>query len=371
MSLGKITGWAALLLACTWALCSSPAASAAEAVPGLLSPAPSAMPTVPPHAEPAEAAETPQTSDGPAYNVVRVAGGTVEFAVPRDWTIKQVPLSREIRLVAGPGDVHDDPSHLERGLWLAYHRTTTVTPAATMALPARPTMEDELRGRLPQAAGADSRIVGPPDAIKIGGFRGLKQRLELAGAADAELRRASYVIAQTPWGVLEMMAVAPLFAEGDLSAKLGAIVTSLVFHAPQPLPAISAPEITDAQAVLGSWKGQKGLLHLLPNGRARLEFDAVTTLGLQQQVAAVSRRSAETFEGRFSARGDLLFITWDDGRKLNYRWRLDQGELQLIDHERKCSRLRRLFDASAAATSPLSPTTAVVSSLPGAKGQNP
>ena len=44
------------------------------------------------------------------------------------------------------------------------------------------------------------------------------------------------------------------------------------------------------------------------------------------------------------------------------RWRLDQGELQLIDHERKFSRLHRLFDASETSDRP-SPTTIILSPL--------
>src|SRR5436190_4213241 len=115
MRFSKITCWTLLLAAFLPAI-RLPRASAEEAMPGLLPPV-----RLPPLPDPLStgAAEIQQTSDGPAYNVVRFAAGTVELAVPSNWTVKQVPLPREIRLVTGPGEIPDDPSRLERGLWLA------------------------------------------------------------------------------------------------------------------------------------------------------------------------------------------------------------------------------------------------------------
>jgi hypothetical protein len=134
--------WAALLLIGLWGT-----AAGAEEPPGLLSPEPSAALKETP---PAVATGAPQAGDGPAFSVVRFAAGTVEFAVPQDWTVKQVPLSREVRIVAGPGDVPDDPGRLERGLWMAYHPAAPTLRGASA--PARPTLADELRGRLPKQA---------------------------------------------------------------------------------------------------------------------------------------------------------------------------------------------------------------------------
>src|SRR2546423_13474125 len=103
MPFSKITCWI-LLLAAFLAAIRLPRASAEEAMPGLLPPV-----RLPPLPDPLStgAAEIQQTSDGPAYNVVRFAASTVELAAPSDWTVKQGPLPREIPRVPGPGEMPD------------------------------------------------------------------------------------------------------------------------------------------------------------------------------------------------------------------------------------------------------------------------
>ena len=57
-----------------------------------------------------------------------------------------------------------------------------------------------------------------------------------------------------------------------------------------------------------------------------------------------SNRDAKLLTGSFEARGDVIFVRWDDGSRLNLRWRSDGNDLFLTDHEGQISHLKRVFD---------------------------
>jgi hypothetical protein len=54
----------------------------------------------------------------PADAKILHAGGTVTLSLPRDWTVRETPLGRDIYLLLGPGELEASPQSLERGLWL-------------------------------------------------------------------------------------------------------------------------------------------------------------------------------------------------------------------------------------------------------------
>jgi len=284
-------------------------------------------------AAPSAAATTSNVAQSADHNVVLFAGRTVELSVPAEWTVKEVPLGREIRLIVGPGNVPDDPRQLQRGMWLAYHR---------LGDGSRLPLEAELQKRLLLAAGQDAYVAGPPQATRVGGMPALKQRLEIRAAKEELPRRGTYLIVQTPWGLLETLGITTLFGDEDVRAGLQSILASLRFRPPRPLPAASSDDTRDAQAILGSWKSSQGSMHLLPCGQVRLEADRVTTVTLRGQPAA----EPQAMTGRFVARGDVLYITWADGSQLNYRWAIEAGDLLLVDHAGESSRLKRLFDSA-------------------------
>ena len=55
-------------------------------------------------------------------------------------------------------------------------------------------------------------------------------------------------------------------------------------------------------------------------------------------------RPSKPLAGTFEARDDLVFIHWDDGSRLNLRWRLQDNDLFLTDHEGQISHLKRVFN---------------------------
>ncbi len=334
MTAAKTTACAICLLA-IWprsASADEPAPRLIAAVPTAASAAPLGVPTAAPAGGDDEGRPVGET-----HHVVLFAGRTVEFAVPRAWTVKQVPLSGEIRVLAGPGDVPAEPHRLERGIWIAYHRSDAQPDVS---------LDTELRERLPKGVAVEFLPSGAPQALRVGGYAALKQHLELAAVRDDAMpRRATYVITRTPWGLLEALGVTGLYAGDDVRPALKTALASLRFNPPAALRPASAPGIADAQAALGSWKGQQLSLHLLPEGRVRLDFDAVTTLTMEREGNTPSRNAGKQIEGTFTAHGDILFITWDDGSKLNYRWRVQANELLLMDHTGQSSRMMRLFDS--------------------------
>jgi len=96
----------------------------------------------------------------------------------------------------------------------------------------------------------------------------------------------------------------------------------------------------DAQPIFGSWRAYRSLLQLLGEGRILITVDPSATQSLD---ATAGHKHQEQLIGVFKAQGDLLFVTWKDGSKLNYRWRLEQGELLMTDHQGQISQLRRVL----------------------------
>ena len=111
-----------------------------------------------------------------------------------------------------------------------------------------------------------------------------------------------------------------------------------------PRPIAELQEVASAEPILGSWKSYRARLRLDGSGQIHLNFDrhrvqTIDRLGSQQTPKRIARLA-----GTYQARDDLLLITWDDGSKLNYRWRIHRGELLLTDHTGQMSRLKRLLD---------------------------
>ena len=277
-----------------------------------------------------------------AYNkspgiAVLFAGRTVKFQLPQGWSVKEIPVAREVRLFVGPGELPNDPRQLQRGLWLVH------SPAsAPDALRRR--LKEELRLRVSDVTGGRAKLIGSPRRISVGEYPGLQQDMELpALESHGWIRRASHIVVASPWGLLEIHGIAPVDAEDQVRSGLQLILRSLRLQQPQPPLRARSPEVSDAQPVLGSWKGLKGRLHFSEHGRVELCFDRVATIEVQNDHRSPLVDFGDKLHGRFTAEDDVIFITWDDGSQLNYRWKIRQGELHLLDSTRRSSVLKRLF----------------------------
>ena len=81
-----------------------------------------------------------------------------------------------------------------------------------------------------------------------------------------------------------------------------------------------------------------GLGHIL------IKFDRPQVTPIDRIGSDQVPRRVVRLTGRYRARDDLILISWDDGSKLNYRWRLHNGDLLLTDNTGQVSQLRRLAD---------------------------
>jgi hypothetical protein len=276
----------------------------------------------------------------PGTSLVLFAGRTVEFEIPRSWAVKEVPFGREIRALAGPGPLPDDPNQLEAGFWLAYRPHSTATPT--------PVLGEELRASLARSGAERSQLIGRPKPLKIDGLPALQQNVWPANDANRWLGRVSHVVVPTPWGLLEMRALAPLAPECDVSSALQTVLASLRFHAPAASRPAAKGHTAAAQNVFGSWKGLRSRLHLTSEGVVELEFDRPTVVSTEE-VKSLHPQRGQRQTGRFTAEGDVIYITWSDGSRLNYRWALKDGELFLRDPAGGFHQLQRLFDPPLAA----------------------
>ena len=166
-----------------------------------------------------------------------------------------------------------------------------------------------------------------------------------------------YLLQKKPWGRLEVLAEKQLAGvsanwSGQLRNSIK-IATSIRFTQPQTqtidrtkLP----PELSDATPILGLWKSSRSLVHLGQDGAIRIvadepferEANAGDSPNLHEKSKEGMARHETPLVGHFTARDDLMFTTWGDGSKLNYRWRMHMGDLLLTDSQGRTSKLFRI-----------------------------
>ena len=100
------------------------------------------------------------------------------------------------------------------------------------------------------------------------------------------------------------------------------------------------PQIASALAVVGSWKSFRSRLRFYKDGRVTILMDSAGAI----RVDGTKPKKAERLIGTYQGQGDLVYVVWDDGSKLNFRWRVEGDRLLLTDHEGHVSQLRRLLE---------------------------
>ena len=151
------------------------------------------------------------------------------------------------------------------------------------------------------------------------------------------------MLVATSLGLLELHAIAPAAEYQQRVADFNRFVSSLRFRKPPDFPDKRvANSIRDAAKILGTWKAFRSRITLTADGSVVIKPD-----DFQTAVAEAADRAdpqSAWLRGSFRASGDLLFITWEDKSRLNFRWRLRDEELLLTDHEGQISQLRRILE---------------------------
>ncbi len=298
-------------------------------------------------------------------DVVSHAAGGVELLAPSGWQSYETPIARSVRLVVARQPM-ENPHTAGDGLWLVYH----VAPAAEMFeknTGATPAIQQELAEqmeRLMALATNHFATTTRSSHLFIDGWPALRHDFELADPADSENTSPAdsentspadsvntapfwngfHCLTRTPWGLVEIHAVAPASIYTQREKQFQAILDSLLLGQPHLPPHRADPPYRDASPVLGSWKSYRSRLRLYHDGGVELAYDAPRDLTLDQRGKISPPAALPRLRGRYTARGDLLRITWRDGSLLNYRWKLNDGQLLLTDHTGRNSLLNPIYE---------------------------
>ena len=102
--------------------------------------------------------------------------------------------------------------------------------------------------------------------------------------------------------------------------------------------------LSSARQFVGLWKGLRAQLRFGGDGRIHIEFDSQRNYALDETGLADYSQPVTQLVGTYRVVGEVIYVTWDDGSQLNYRWRLDNGRLLLTDHHGRVSQLHRLIE---------------------------
>jgi hypothetical protein len=260
--------------------------------------------------------------------LIRFAGGAIEFQLPNDWDVAEVPFGREVHMVLSPSQPNESVRGVAARIWLTCHSTESGVDGT-----------EALQKILVERLAAVTRNLGKvahTETIRIAGRNGQVANFT-AKTPDGRSIRGSHLIFPIEGGLCEIH----LVATEDEYVFASAAADTLLRTIAAPDRKVGAEEIDksarDAKAVFGAWKAVASRLFLDGRGNIAIEFDRRTVLSV-----AAGNKPTQRITGSFKAKGDLLFVTWADGSKSNYRWRLERGELLLTDHDGNVSQLRRL-----------------------------
>ncbi len=264
--------------------------------------------------------------------VVIHAAGAVELTIPADWTVREVPAGRQIRLAILPFE--PDAETPSDGLWLSYHfdpdRHPQTPPQLVQLAAARLTAVTE-----------EKAAPEEPQFMNVGRFHAVRIPFTMAAGVTSPINvRGFYLLFETDWGFCELHAMAPEVLYAKRENQFQSIVASMKLNAPSIKTEVQDPAVTDARPLIGSWKAFQSRLRLSGDGRVSIVTDQPFTLTAE----AGERQQASEITGHFRAEKDVLWITWDDGSKLNFRWRIRNNRLLLTDHEGKMTQLRRILE---------------------------
>jgi len=155
--------------------------------------------------------------------------------------------------------------------------------------------------------------------------------------------RGSHVLVSTPWGLFEFHAQFPVNRYEEQLGEAARLLKHVKLNAPTVAKPGPTTEHTIAAAPIhGSWKAFRSRLRLSSDGSIEIALDRARIISPPQ--ADRLPVGDELLQGQYRADGDLLFVQWRDGSKLNFRWKLNGDDLLLTDHEGQLSQLRRIAE---------------------------
>ena len=268
------------------------------------------------------------------------AKGALEFRLPVGWQLQEVPEGRTIRVVISPpsdakGERENDPADQA---WIVYHRRTRPSPAPVEEI------LREIDDRISLATNAQGLPAQDPQRFVLAGYPAVRKSFEIAGDSGDGPSLGTHLLARTDWGLLELHATARRDASSAVFAAVDEIVAGIAFLPPVAASAPVKPALDDARPALGAWKALRSRLVIDGNGHIAIYFDRQGIFDLDETGKLQYDNRQTELRGQFRADGDLIKVVWEDGSRLNYRFRVHGDDLLLTDHHGRTSQLARLFD---------------------------
>ncbi|MDP6469109.1 MAG: hypothetical protein QF918_15280 [Pirellulaceae bacterium] len=272
-------------------------------------------------------------------DIVRLAGGAVELRVRQGWWIWEVPMGREVRVALSPTRPASWEELPASGHWICFHLdpANSANPREYLAGRMRERLIEVTGGRFEPLNSIQFQRIGPWDAAE------LEFSLPSSPEAGTMAIRGSHVLVSTPWGLLEFHTQFPASRYAEQLDETARFLRQVKLTVPTVTEADPTTAHTSAATLIhGSWKAFRSRLRLSSNGRIEIETDRAKIISPPHEE--LQTVADELLQGEYRADGDLLFVQWRDGSKLNFRWKLNGGDLLLTDHEGQISQLRRIAE---------------------------
>jgi hypothetical protein len=264
------------------------------------------------------------------------AADSFESPVPPSWQVREAAFGRDIRMVLSPARFKGNrfPNDC---IWVSY----TVDPVQRRK-PLETLLTERLRAHSTDTTSAQAR------PTTVGGFPAiLTEFSERRRGVSVEV---GHLLVAADWCVFEIQWSFPRDLAGERRRLVQDWLREIKLTPPdakaqnaraQELP----PHIAAASPVVGSWKAYRSRLRFYSDGRVMILMDPKSSNRVDRaDQLENSAEHSERLVGTFQGQSDLLYVVWDDGSKLNFRWRVDGDRLLLTDHEGQISQLRRLLE---------------------------
>ena len=260
------------------------------------------------------------------------AAGAVTMSFPTTWTVHEVPVRREIRLVLRPNELRDSEQSAANRVefWLSYHHQSGLgNDAQQLRRFAKNRVAAITRGRLD---------IDDLRATSIDSYPAIQVTFHYELMETNRIAR--YIAAVAPWGHVELQTSTLAEDWAGHEGMFSEIVNSIRLAQPSVSQRMVVGSVHDASPILGSWKSYRGRMRLVDDGRVEIVADQAFSYESTEGTTETSKKII----GQFRAQQDLLFIEWADGSQLNFRWRLAGNRLLLTDHNGRMTQLHVILE---------------------------
>ena len=250
------------------------------------------------------------------------------MTVPDGWVVSELDGFREVRLYVTHQAMPSVDASFNNGVWLTYR---VVSPADDAEAQLRNAMAERLRFLLPPEA-----ELGPEQSLRIADRVALKRGFKLGSSDD--VHSGYHYLISCQWGIVECQC---RYVDRDAADQADEMISRMIIGHPRIPPSTAISTTVPAKPILGSWKSENARLVLEGDGKIQLLYDRAR---LRQLEFAQVTESPRVLRGDYQADADVLFLTWQDGSRLNLRWAENDGVLLLTDHQGRVSQLNRLLE---------------------------